>query len=238
MGGGYDNIMKPIYIPENCIFNLRGSKEKIKDYRLDRYYGSVKVNDNGVLETDTATASAVYILKKARTFDNNAWSLSFFAKRKVNTNEYQEFGFGFGYSMNFGYANDAYQQYSTNCVYIDDGSGAAVWARAITEIDPSIDQESWIFYTICVDTDGKIYFSVNGKQFTMRDTAGNILDKFGGGYNFGRITLFSADGATYSAIYQIDNVIIHRGVCLYKTDFECPVYTPPTLMIPDELKLY
>ena len=98
--------------------------------------------------------------------------------------------------MNFGYANDIYQQYAKNCLYIDDSSGAAVWGRVITEIDPSIDQESWIFYTICVDTDGKIYFSLNGKQFTLRNQAGNILEKFGGGYNFDKITLFSADSPT------------------------------------------
>ena len=64
--------MKPIYIPEKCVFYLNGSNEKVGDYQLVQYYGSAKVNNDGILEATTETAAVVYTLKNNRIFDNNA----------------------------------------------------------------------------------------------------------------------------------------------------------------------
>ena len=221
---------KPRIVDNKCIFYLEGTTEKKNLYNVS--VNVVDVNDG--IYTMTSSGSYVHynckdsnLVKPA----TNAFSISFWIKKKRPSGyPYEEFGFDLGYGLNFGIGNDTSQLYTANSLYIDDNATSASNSKKIEEINPTVDQNDWIFHTICRDETNRLYFSMNGKQYALKHTSGventgfmnNGLSNL---YDMSRISLGDVGGG-YSFIGSIDQVIIHKDVCLYTENFSITPIIP------------
>ena len=222
------NKLKPIYMPENCIFYLKGTRDIIKKYyepkpRFIQGVQKCRATDNTLTNRKVyngANNAVISYRKKADISNINPKmvSISFWFKRDPDTRSFQELGFGLGYGVNFGFSNHGSDQ---DAIYYDDNSMAYKKLVKIEDFLPTYDKTAWSFYTFCIDEDGRMYISVNGKQLlndpATQYTYGNISS-----FSFSDITLFCSDGTNGASAAKglMEEVIIHRGVCLYKEDFE------------------
>jgi hypothetical protein len=221
---------KPKIVESKCIFYLEGTTEKKNLYNVS--VNAVDVNDG--IYTMTSNGSYVHYNCKDSNIvkpTTNAFSISFWIKKKRPSGyPYEEFGFDLGYGLNFGISNDTNQMYTTNVLYVDDGTIAATNSRKIEEINPTVDQNDWILYTICRDKNNKLYFSMNGRQYILKASSGVENTGFMNGglsnlYDMSRIVVGGVDGG-YSFIGSIDQVIIHKDVCLYTENFSITPIIP------------
>ena len=206
--------MNPLVIEEKCIFHLRELKELTNLYKSPTINGNIQIQDNKYWAKDS-NGAVNFEPKESITPNNKVFSISFFAKRDtIIENKWAMFGFYFNSStLNLGYTD-------ANQLYVDD--------KSINAYSSAIDVSSIlnnrftdiIFYTFCRDSDGRWYISLNGKQLSL---VGETMPTFSDTH-IDYITLYAAEHGYGISDGWLDDIIIHKEVCLYKTNFSCPPY--------------
>ena len=221
---------KPILMEDKCIFHLHRRNELTGKYKPPRDFGTIKRDNHGRFEnTSNSTRSYVNFEAKSPINTDNGflYSISLFAKKSIDSiARYQEFGFFFrsDCEQNCGY-------YGRSGLYADDSSTSATYLGDIQSY--IVDPLGVYFYTFCRDIDGTVYASANGKMLPPKRTTTSIIRPIE------EIYIFNGDGDN-SFCGWIDEVIIHRDICLYKEDFIPPEYNePPEITaITDDIKIY
>ena len=197
----------PVIVPDKCIFYLDGTKERTGKWKLAQIRGVNIVDErytspsnNGLLQFNA---------KRKIKNTTGVYSASLFVKRNVvgNGHYYEEFGFYFNYNT----SNDC--GYMGNSLFIDDSS--TTYYANITDVSSIISGKELepLFITLCKDNNGTTYVTLDGKLiYTTKNLKSDVNP-------IDTIRLFDADDSS-TITGWIDKVVIHKGICLYKEDFD------------------